>query len=608
MEYRKIVYDGLCCCIASKAAFIRECMKSDDTLKTLVLSMLEKGLCGSYCVEQKRLGKLLSLKLQADDETLTQLFNQLILKKIANKNFNQLGRMLIEPALCWDGQEIRVESLYFLVFAIVKNVRCRELFLEYAAQERENYFKAYRQSEFFDSPILKYFVYQDRLVARLVIGLIALIRQEQGEDVYYRQLMDIVYRGYKAQKNCIKKMKYFESDNFRSCARKEQDMIMALSLMMLQLVIAEDLNIPIEEDYFFYQVILMMQHFEEELMKQQEECFTKEGAAYHKKIQKIFPYADSYYYCYYLGSPEHKKQLESLYGPDRYFEEEEDDDLGGSKETVWNPLWQAEPMERLFTLFQLNLRMMSEICLEQNETRILFELFGEMGQDSFLTYLLIASLCKYIHMLEQRLDEEGWEEFGYQSSCLKEEQEAVKREQQRLAELEKRLREQGSDFLNKQRTWDLQEEKLQERIAWLEGRHQKEKEELIALRNFAYQLQDNRERTQEDKAENPEEGVLEQKALSSRLGRPVVIGGHPGWQKKMKKQLENALFLSADNTSFDAASLRNREYIIINTDILKHACYYRIMSEKGVNQKVLYVHGNNVERCLREICRQLASR
>ena len=73
----------------------------------------------------------------------------------------------------------------------------------------------------------------------------------------------------------------------------------------------------------------------------------------------------------------------------------------------------------------------------------------------------------------------------------------------------------------------------------------------------------------------------------------------------MSKCLPNSQFLASDYMNFDPAMLHNKEYIIVNTDILKHGIYYKIMNERRKGQKVLYVHGNNVERTLREISSQL---
>ena len=128
-------------------------------------------------------------------------------------------------------------------------------------------------------------------------------------------------------------------------------------------------------------------------------------------------------------------------------------------------------------------------------------------------------------------------------------------------------------------------------------RHEKEKEEWASLRSFAYQLRAGQEE------ELPAHG--REKLEGLRIEKSLVIGGHSNWQKKMRCHFPNSQFLACDNRNFDPSILRNKRYIIFNTDILKHASYNRIMAERKKGQKILYVHGNNVERCLGELAGQL---
>lgn len=51
--------------------------------------------------------------------------------------------------------------------------------------------------------------------------------------------------------------------------------------------------------------------------------------------------------------------------------------------------------------------------------------------------------------------------------------------------------------------------------------------------------------------------------------------------------------------------IANKKYIIFNTDILNHALYYKIMNQRKEGQKVLYVHGCNVNRTLQQIRKQM---
>ena len=128
----------------------------------------------------------------------------------------------------------------------------------------------------------------------------------------------------------------------------------------------------------------------------------------------------------------------------------------------------------------------------------------------------------------------------------------------------------------------------------------REKEELVRLREFIFHIKEEEDGDGSDRAESMGKIVD-----LGRLNRSIVIGGHRNWQKKLRRCLPGSQFLASDYMNFDPAVLHNKKYIIVNTDILKHGLYYKIMNERRKGQKILYVHGNNVDRTLREIAKQI---
>ena len=143
-------------------------------------------------------------------------------------------------------------------------------------------------------------------------------------------------------------------------------------------------------------------------------------------------------------------------------------------------------------------------------------------------------------------------------------------------------------------------ERLKRECQKNEELHEKEKEELVRLREFIFRMKG------EEDGEEPDGKGKEGKMFDTgRLNRSIVIGGHRNWQKKLRQCLPGSQFLASDYMNFDPAVLHNKKYIIVNTDILKHGLYYKIMNERKKGQKILYVHGNNVDRTLREIAKQI---
>ena len=162
-------------------------------------------------------------------------------------------------------------------------------------------------------------------------------------------------------------------------------------------------------------------------------------------------------------------------------------------------------------------------------------------------------------------------------------------------------------------------ERLKREALKREEKHEKDKAELRELQSCI--LRRKEERTEEEKRSEEEfrtgrdrSGIWmktekdkeeDKEVRIGKLDKSIVIGGHRNWQRKMRRCLPNSQFLESDHMHFDPAVLHNKKYIIVNTDILKHGLYYKIMSERKKGQKILYVHGNNIDRTLRELADQL---
>ena len=175
-----------------------------------------------------------------------------------------------------------------------------------------------------------------------------------------------------------------------------------------------------------------------------------------------------------------------------------------------------------------------------------------------------------------------------------------KRMEQRVCGLERQKKDMERELTEAQRQID----RLKKEIL-------KKEEELLELRKYVSQKEGREEETEEadqmpkDENDCTEPGKNIKEVDVGRLDRSIVIGGHRNWQKKMRQCLPDSQFLASDHMHFDPAVLRNKKYIIVNTDILKHGLYYKIMSERKKGQRILYVHGNNVDRAMREIADQL---
>lgn len=540
------------------------------------------------------------LEARWGDDELERVFEAVYSKRLRNRRekLPEEARFFLAPIFELDHRKIHVDSLPFLIYAMVRNQRCRTALKEATDREADRCYEAYRESDLREAAFFCWFLQEDRELARNAAGLLLLARR-QAEGERCRVLMEILNLGYKPLRNQIKKLNAFSGDNFSAALDDNSDMAENLSRMMVQMAIAEDLGIPVLHDYLFYIVLQMLLIYEEEMMSPPAgPACTREGERCYRKLQKENPYLESYHASFYLagseimergragnamGARETGKTASAPASP-----------LPGGKWGIASP---PEPMELLFLHYRLHPRMLAGIRLERRECEQIFSLFGALSEEEYESILLAATLCKYIEQLHRRCEENQLEELRCRTRQIEERERQLVLRQEQLEQRERLIagQREALERLAGDQTQKIQ--KLENALRELVERHEKEKEELASLRSFAYQLRAGQEE------ELPAHG--REKLEGLRIEKSLVIGGHSNWQKKMRCHFPNSQFLACDNRNFDPSILRNKRYIIFNTDILKHASYNRIMAERKKGQKILYVHGNNVERCLGELAGQL---
>ena len=258
-----------------------------------------------------------------------------------------------------------------------------------------------------------------------------------------------------------------------------------------------------------------------------------------------------------------------------------------------------ERMEKLLNIFGMETRALYGIYLEKWEAEMLCTIFEEKDWERYKYVLLLGTLCKYIQQIEAMYESEIPEEIQYQRSCEESAVKSLEYERKRMEERLHKLERQKTDKEHELAEAERLIERLRRESMKKDEQHEREKTELNKLREFVFCKKG------EGKAESTSDGIGSQMLDVGRLERSIVIGGHRNWQKKLRRCLPTSQFLSSDYMNFDPSVLHNKKYIIVNTDILKHGLYYKIMNERKKEQKVVYVHGNNVDRTLREIARQL---
>ena len=596
-----IICNGVCCYGRPKAAFVAKSMGVSAGARHTVMEMLmesgeTEGLFRLIDAENGVAG----LEARWGDDELERVFEAVYSKRLRNRRekLPEEARFCLAPIFELDHREIHVASLPFLIYAMVRNHRCRTALKEATDREADRCYEAYRESDLREAAFFCWFLQEDRELARNAAGLLLLARR-QAEGERCRDLMEILNLGYKPLRNQIKKLNAFSGDNFSAALDDNSDMAENLSRMMVQMAIAEDLGIPVLHDYLFYIVLQMLLIYEEEMMSPPAgPACTREGERCYRKLQKENPYLESYHASFYLAGSE---TMERGKAGNAMGAREADKTASTSASLLpggkWGIASPPEPMELLFLHYRLHPRMLAGIRLERRECEQIFSLFGSLSEEEYESILLAATLCKYIEQLHRRCEENQLEELRCRTRQIEERERQLVLRQEQLEQRERLIagQREALERLAGDQTQKIQ--KLENTLRELVERHEKEKEELASLRSFAYQLRAGQEE------ELPAHG--REKLEGLRIEKSLVIGGHSNWQKKMRCHFPNSQFLACDNRNFDPSILRNKRYIIFNTDILKHASYNRIMAERKKGQKILYVHGNNVERCLGELAGQL---
>ena len=85
----------------------------------------------------------------------------------------------------------------------------------------------------------------------------------------------------------------------------------------------------------------------------------------------------------------------------------------------------------------------------------------------------------------------------------------------------------------------------------------------------------------------------------------VVFGGPPNWHTSVKKVLPNATCIPVSNKSFNTSIIDNSDIIVIKTDYLSHAQWYKIINQaRSKNKKVLYCQ-NNIDMLLSDLAESI---
>lgn len=163
-----------------------------------------------------------------------------------------------------------------------------------------------------------------------------------------------------------------------------------------------------------------------------------------------------------------------------------------------------------------------------------------------------------------------------------------------IQELRKKLNQ--KEIENKQLKGQLASvNSAKKEVEHLINKYENDREELIALREFAYRLEQ----------EVPEYKKISLDDMRKQIEDKsyVIIGGHINWVNKLKSEFPKWTYiLPSEYNTADVNSLENKDMIFFFTDHISHVAYGKFVSSAR-DKKIpfSYLHGVNIDQVIRQI-------
>lgn len=127
------------------------------------------------------------------------------------------------------------------------------------------------------------------------------------------------------------------------------------------------------------------------------------------------------------------------------------------------------------------------------------------------------------------------------------------------------------------------------------SKYQNDREELIALREFAYHLEQETPEIETQSLDEMKEAIATKKY--------VIVGGHVNWVNKLKAEFPGWTYiLPSTFKTVDAGSLDHKDMIFFFTDHISHAAYGKFIGiARDRKIPFSYLHGVNMGQIVRQI-------
>lgn len=227
---------------------------------------------------------------------------------------------------------------------------------------------------------------------------------------------------------------------------------------------------------------------------------------------------------------------------------------------------------------------------------------NEMGWNQREMELLAVFYMMLIPVLNDYNDTKKFALSGYHEQIAKQRQEMKGKfeewERERLSSLKEKqqIQKQAELEINK---WKEELKKANRQIEQL----RQELQETVQNNKEVHSLRQYISTQQEELASNKPSLSTEEILKSLRKKKCAVIGGHINWQQKLQALLPEYRYLHADELNRDMRYIDALDAVFINTSVLSHALYGKLMNNmEGNHTDLYYLSGaTNIERTLEEM-------
>lgn len=573
-ERKGIIYHGIKEVLQGKKLFMMKILQYPEVAQALARRIEESELKDMLDVDIMPWKNKKRMHLALSESDLELIYDRLlgsdILKYMKKYEDEQLDAEL--ELLMRDGETMEIDITYFLVYALMKKVQCRQkiqkeleegnLSWEYASRTR------YRNENFEGL-----FPPEQVWTTRVLLGFLEKMREEPEYGADYQLFMQIICAGYRKEKNQIKKARYFTGEELVEEGQKEINQganpIQIIGNIIIWMVLMDEMEKPLMLDYRLLTIILFWERYQQEMV----DGWAESALADEKQKSR---------------NKEFLNRFQSQYGTCVDY-------------TTLMTGEKTGPMEaqaaRVLGMFHLNYRMLEEYRLSREEMNLLVSQSDEWSMKSYKTMLLAAQLSKCLSHTCALYLEHAQENKQIEDRQVSRENHILEKENRQYEQENKHLQNKNQE-LNKivsQQELEIRRLSLQlEKQETKEREEERELQELQELRDYAEAQKKEKAGSEETKNQKDAEEIWKKR-------RVLVVGGHINWQIKLRERFPQWQFIASDKTNIDREVVQGKEYIVCNTEFITHACYNKILANKGKEQELIYVHSQNLNMFMQEL-------